>query len=256
MLLYPRLPQTIAREVARERAGMTVQALIEVSAVTHGAAIFAPTGGNRVDSSRLQKVQQEIRGAAIRSGYPTESTQASRGVFDAVSAEILWEQMDVSAAEASSQGMWSFVACVMLPDVVRWRFAGGDATTHERFLGGARGIRNAFGRVWWRAHVLRMPASEQHYRLLRELGEDELVQIMERPNLAGSTILARQIALAFLMRLQEMPANVTRSSLLRDAMKRLRRLFPVMAFDAMDEVMLAGLLDDVFAESLGYLSKD
>ena len=59
---------------------------------------------------------------------------------------LLHERMDISPAEASSQGVWAFVACVMLPDVVRWRFPGGEATTLERFLGGPHRSAHSTGR--------------------------------------------------------------------------------------------------------------
>lgn len=233
---------------------MTPGSLIEISDVASEASIYAPTGGNRVDREVLAGIQSGIRKLATESGYPEDSSQESRGNFDAASARFLREQMGVSAAEASSQGMWAFVACVMLPDVVRWRFPGSRETSVERFLGGTRGIRNTFGRVWWRAYILELADSSDPYRLLRELGEDELVQIMERPNLAGNIVLAQLTAQCFLEALPEFPAHVPRSELLRDAMKRIRRLFPVMAFDAMDRNMLEELLEGIFVESAKKLS--
>jgi hypothetical protein len=254
MLLYPRLPRKVAEELAEARAGLPVTELIVLSDITHPAAIYAPTGGSRVEADRLKRLRTDIRNAATEAGYPADSTQASRGEFDAASAELLHDHMDISPAEASSQGVWAFMACVLLPDVVRWRFPGREETTVERFLGGPRGIRNTFGRVWWRAHVLRLRWVAEPYRLLRDLGEDEIVQIMERPNIAGSTALARETALAFLATVEKRP-DVPRMMLLRDAMKRLRRLFPMMAFDAMDEVMLAGLLEEVFAEAVRYVGE-
>lgn len=233
---------------------MPLQKLVEISDVASEATIFAPTGGNRVDREVLIDLQSGVRELAAESGYPADSSQESRGNFDAASAQFLRDRMGISAAEASSQGMWAFVACVMLPDVVRWRFPGSKETTVERFLGGTRGIRNTFGRVWWRAHIMRLANNPDPYRLLRELGEDELVQIMERPNLAGNMMLAQLTAEIFLEALPELPFNVPRSELLRDAMKRIRRLFPVMAFDAMDSEMLKEQLETVFADSVERLS--
>jgi hypothetical protein len=158
--------------------------------------------------------------------------------------------MHITAAEAASQGIWMFIGCILLPDIVRWRFPGdAGGTSRERFLGGNRGLRNTFGRVWWRAHILKQPEVQQPYQLLYQLGEDELVQIMERPSLAGSPVLARQRCLSFLRALAD-ESGIMRSELLRDVMKRLPRLLPLMAFDALDGTVLASLVNGVFEESM------
>jgi hypothetical protein len=90
---------------------------------------------------------------------------------------------------------------------------------------------------------------QQPYQLLYQLGEDELVQIMERPSLAGSPVLARQVCLSFLRALAD-ESGIIRSELLRDVMKRLPRLLPLMAFDALDGTVLASLVNGVFEESM------
>jgi hypothetical protein len=158
------------------------------------------------------------------------------------------EMMDISPSEASNPGVWAFMACVMWPDIVRWRFPGNsDGTSRERFIGGRR---NTFGRVWWRAYILRQPASERPYELLDLLGEDELVQITERPSLAGNPLLAKMVCRTFLDATSE-PSDTPQSrALLRDAMKRLRRLLPMVSFDALDDQTLKSLIDEVFRASI------
>jgi hypothetical protein len=99
-----------------------------------------------------------------------------------------------------------------------------------------------------------MPDSPDPLRLIRELGEDELVQITERPNLAGSMMTARLTAQTFLEIIPDLPQEISRSDLLRDAMKRLRRMLPLMTFDALDEDMLQIQLEEVFRESLRHLA--
>ena len=64
---------------------------------------------------------------------------------------------------------------------MRWRFPGSnDVTSRERFVENNRGVRNTFGRVWWRAHNLYQEGLEDPYMLLDQLGEDELVQQLFR----------------------------------------------------------------------------
>jgi len=254
MRLYPRIPRSIARSLAADYAALDVEDLKTLSAVAHRAATFAPTGGQRAEETLLRDIQHELRIVAEVSGYPSGSEEVSRRRFDARSAQLLHEMMEVAPAEASHESVWAFFGCVLLPDVVRWRFGFQQGpTVEERFVGGFRGLRNTFGRVWWRACILRDPASARPYELLSVLGEDELVQITERPNLAGSPVLARQVCRSFLSTVQQYP-GVTRSELLRDAMKRLRRLLPLVSFEALDADILASTVDSVFAESNRVLS--
>jgi Family of unknown function (DUF6339) len=256
MLLYPRLPKTVAIHLARDYCSLPVQELYERSSTTHSAAIFAPTGGNRIEVPSLRNLQQQLRDIARQSGYPDALDEKRRREFDARSGQFLHEHMDVTPAEASNQGIWLFMGCVLLPDIVRWRFPGASngETSLERFLGGNRGVRNTFGRVWWRAHILKQNTAQQPYELLFLLGEDEMVQIMERPNLSGSSMLAIQVCKAFLAATTSRP-EIVRSELLRDVMKRLRRLLPLVAFDAIESKILIALVDDIFGEAVHSLER-
>jgi hypothetical protein len=80
------------------------------------------------------------------------------------------------------------------------------------------------------------------------LGEDELVQITERPSLAGSARLASQLADSFLEANLRYP-SLSRSILMRDSMKRIRRLAAFVDFDALEDDGLVDLVDDVFETS-------
>jgi hypothetical protein len=222
--------------------------------MSHPLAIFSTTGGNRASEPLLRTIQEQIRECATRSGYPHPLQDSSRRLFDAESGKILHRTMQITPAEASSQAVWSFLACIMLPDVVRWRFPGGDdGTAIERFLGGIRGLRNTFGRVWWRAYTLYQAGNENAYEFLDRLGEDELVQIMERPNLAGNLLLVRQVCRTFLDTTGQYK-EISRSELLRDAMKRLRRLLPIISFETIDQHALESFVQEIFQESASSLT--
>ncbi len=224
--------------------------------MVHPAAIYAPTGGNRVNEAHLWNVYNSLRECAHRFGYPSPlDSQRLRG-FDADSGKILYQVLSIAPAEASHQGTWSFMACILWPDIVRWRFPGSaNITSKERFLGGNRGLRNTFGRVWWRAYLLKQPEIDHPYELLDFLGEDELVQITERPSIAGSPALAKQICKTFLETVAySSSTGITRSRLLRDAMKRIRRLLPLISFDALDSIVLREMINDIFRASLISLS--
>ena len=224
MLLYPRLPITVASDIADASLSKTIEFLRIDSGVAHSVATYAPTGGNRVNESHLLNVNNTLRECAQRFGYPQPLDSYRIRGFDAASGKVLHEVLGISPSEASHQGTWTFMACIMWPDIVRWRFPGAsNITSKDRFLGGNRGLRNTFGRVWWRAYLLKQPENDHPYELLDLLGEDELVQITERPNIAGSPVLAKQICKTFLEVIaRSSSTGITRSNLLREAMKRFR----------------------------------
>src|SRR5690349_19303979 len=99
---------------------MPIENLQEESSNKHSAAIYAPTGGNRVKESHLSKIQGEIRTLAQSLGFPDRFNDQARRTFDAESGRILHERMDISPADASNPGVWMFMSCVLLPDIVRW----------------------------------------------------------------------------------------------------------------------------------------
>jgi hypothetical protein len=254
MWLYPRLPQAAGEALARERATMSIDDLVAVASCEHPDAIYGPTGGGRVPETRLQAIREAVTRLAQQCGFPGTGSEKLRRSFDAECAVVLRTMMGIVPAEASHVGVWTFVATVMFPHFVRWRFANESpsGTTIERFTGGVRGTRNTFGRLWWRAHLLRIERDEDPYTLLRALGEDELVQVTERPNLSGNARVNVAICSGFLDVLKK--GGPPRSEILRDAMKRLRRLNSFVSFSAMDDGALEKMVDSAMRESVRALA--
>ncbi len=252
MYLYPRLPLSIASSLAAAYSKQSLEQLRDSSAVSpiHSAARYAPTGGNRVGKDHLLELQAKIRTCADKFGYPNSLNVADRQGFDATVSIVLHQQMQISPSEASNLTMWAHMTCVLLPDTVRWRFPGEEGVTPEdRFIGSARGLRrNTFGRLWWRAYLLHESEADNPYSLLTQLNEDELVQITERPSLAGSLGLVRQIYYSFFDVTAQYP-HLPRRDLLRDAVKRVRRLSPIMLFDVLDSAPLRSVIDDIFEKA-------
>jgi hypothetical protein len=208
--------------------------------------VYAPTGGNRAHEEHLRQLQKNLRELADSHGFPKRANTKAKQGFDSDSGALLHESMNVCSADASHAGVWGFLCCVLAPGIVRWRFPGDKGKTSEdRFLGG---VRNCFGRVWWRAHVLRDGTATDPYHFLKELGEDELVQIMERPGLGKTPPVARQSCVSFLRAIRRLPKK--RMAIMRDAQKRLRRLLPMVAFETLDPEDLDQLVDRCFKQSL------
>jgi Family of unknown function (DUF6339) len=225
--------------------------------------IYTPTGGTRIAPTDLVPLANEIRNTARASGYPGVRGQpihelgrtltATRD-FDISVATLLHQKLAISAHEASRDGVWEFFTSVLLPDVVRWRFPGQGRTVEERFLGG---IRNVFGRLWWRAYLLHDTSSDDPYRLLKFLNEDEVVSITERPLLGFSQRIAQITVRAFMSTL-ETQAKINRMVLMREAQKYMIRFMTTMRLDAMDDSDLASFIGSVFRKTalLPQLARD
>ncbi len=103
-----------------------------------------------------------------------------------------------------------------------------------------------FRRSWWRVHVLgadldAVPEGQQ------PLGEDELVQIMERPTLAANPAVARAVRDGVFRRALRVAA--ARSEFSRDLTKRMLRLTPFISLDLLDEGELSTLVDTLIDQS-------
>jgi hypothetical protein len=166
--------------------------------------------------------------------------------FDQMLAVHLYEPMGIVPAEAAAGGIWSFLALVLLPDLAAWRF---PDRHRDRFIGADLMIgssnRHIFGRLWARVHILGAEASSG-------LGEDNVVNLLERPTFGGDPRLARAIGETHI---RTVAANriIQSQELMRDAMKRLRRLAILVSFGALGNDQLTGLLEEVFSESAAAL---
>lgn len=246
MFLYPQLGHAIASQLADERRSESIEKIASLARVDHTESIFTPTGGTRVDESQLTSIRDELLATARTLGYPDVVADQRRLTFDVQAAMVLHRRMNISPTEASRAGVWEFMTCVMLCDLVRWRWATPSAplepTSIDRFLAGRR---NTFQRLWWRAHFLYSPGRTNPYVLLSRLGEDEVVQIMERPYLAGNRKLSRAVAEELLATAQNYPA-IQRRILIREAQKRIRRLAAFVSFEAVDDTELLELVRGSF----------
>jgi hypothetical protein len=253
VFLFPQLPHHFALEIVGTIRSASVQALATASAVEHAACVYTPTGGVRAAPAALTKLRSDVLQLASAQGYPDSPDQQQAAGFDAAAAVVLAEQMLIAPAEAAKGGVWEFLSCVLLPDVVRWRFGGtgGAATPLERFVSGRR---NVFQRLWWRAFHLSpcTPEGPLLEELLRALGEDELVQLMERPSLAGIQGLPGAIA-AGLLAASRTYSHLTRRQLIREAQKRFLRLSSFVSFESIEGSEVHRHVQTVFEQVAGSL---
>ena len=252
MILFPQLPHHVSLQIAVDARSASVQSLAERSATEHPACEYTPTGGTRATRAALGRLRGDLLLLAIGAGYPNDPSQQQAATFDAEAAVVLAQQMPMVPAEAAKGGVWEFISCVLLPDLARWRFGRtAGATPLERFVSGRR---NVYQRLWWRAYHLapRTGGGPRLCQLLKALGEDELVQLMERPSLAGIEGLPGSIAEGLLAAAKQ-HSILTRRQLIREAQKRFLRLSSFLALESITpheiDQHVANIFDQV-ADSL------
>lgn len=232
--LYPQLPLPACIDHSDRVRKAAIPEAAEAASASHPSAVFTATGGRRAAEEDLRQLRRGLLAAAEANGFPDAATDAQRASFDVRAAAFLHEKMALAPAEAGRGGVWAFICIVLAPDLVRWRFPGtGSGTPPERLLPGRR---NTFQRLWWRAEILRSGTVDA-YRLLSKLGEDEAVQIMERPTLAGCRPLSTTVAQELLAAAERAP-HIPRRTLVREAQKRIMRLASFISFDTLEHDQL------------------
>lgn len=149
---------------------------------------YAASGGSRSEDLASQ-IGNAIRDIAKESGFPDNPSQVARSRFDHEAAIYLSSQPELGTGEALRDDVWSYLATVVVPEIVCWRYP--DRAPH-RFSGG---VRNTLQRLWARGRVLdRGVDHPDRWGLIRSLSEDAAVQIFERASIGGSRPLAMTIA--------------------------------------------------------------
>jgi hypothetical protein len=238
--LLPQIPQAVSTDLAERFSSVDVASLAKQAANRHELQTFSPTGGHQVSPGELDDLARAVRD--VRDTF--------RPAFaDSRLVRVVHPWMNVTRQEAALDGVWSFLGCVLLPDVVRWRF-GGDATPADRFLGAGRGLRNVLGRAWWRGELLRDPESppgRDPYWLVDELTEDELTGIVERPRAVATRAVAVALARALL---QTDCREIPRALVAREGFKLFLRLGYFVEYDALEADELRIACESLFRRSV------
>ncbi|MGV9403766.1 DUF6339 family protein [Streptomyces sp. NPDC003667] len=242
--LYPRLLTEQAQPLFDEYRHLPVGGLSHRVAVAHDSAVYVATGGDRISPTQLHELRAGVLDLAKQAGFPDESDRTCNAAFDLQLAALLHAEMGVVPAEAASRDVWAFLALVLLPDVAFWRY---PQPPKDRVLGTDL-TRHVFGRLWWRAQLVRSPDETEPYAALEILGEAAFDQIYaRRAALGGSPHLVRAILRVW----KDLDlTGLNERETLRDFLKRLLRLAPFVLFDGIEESALADELRAVARESI------
>ena len=248
MNLFPLLPQSgFINQLVVELMGFSVSELRTKRSFSHPSTTFSPLGGAPVSENELRGLAENLTAISERFGYPGECIDTRSN--DAQWAEYLHRNLNVTPHEAAKDEMWHFMTCILVPDLVKWRWeSDGAEGPSERWITVRRRGRNCFGRLWWRCEILTVHQSKSPYELIHELKEDEFVQIMERPLLAGNRSLSRSAAQA-LVEFGRRNAKVNRALIFREVQKRLLRAGAYMEFEAIREDNIRSLLSEFFSQA-------
>ncbi|MFF1765237.1 DUF6339 family protein [Streptomyces sp. NPDC058249] len=242
--LYPRLLAEQARPLFEEYRELAAADLVGRVSVAHDSAVYVATGGDRVSADQLHELRTGVVDLAKRAGFPDESDRARNADFDLQLAALLHAEMGMVPAEAASRDVWAFLALVLLPDVAFWRY---PQPPRDRVLGTDL-TRHVFGRLWWRAQLVRSSDAPEPYSALRILGEAAFDQIYaRRAALGGSPHMVRAILRVW----KDLDlVGLNERETLRDFLKRLLRLAPFVLFDGVEEQALDDELRAVAKESV------
>ena len=241
MFVYPRLEGHAAGELLRTYADMDVEEIAGRATTSHPQVSWYETATNRVNEAQLQELRHAVVHIAKEHGYPVP-TPRRYARFDQQAGPELLQRMRILPADAAHPGVWAFLSLVLLPDVAAWRWH--PDRHRDRFTG--RQHRDTFRRLWARAYAVGEHAA-------RQLLEDEFTGIMERTSVAGDPRVARAVAETHLAAVNQNPL-IPRTHLLRQAMRRIRRLLVIVQFQALNDHQLTRLLQEVYAETLEALT--
>jgi hypothetical protein len=252
LFVWPRLSGRAERDLYIEVAPCPVLELRERRDIGHPDAAPVAVGGVKVPDATINETQTRLRALADDLEFPKPLTRARVAAFDQPATRLVHEAMRIVPADAANSGVWSFLSLVVAPDVALWRWPYAPPedddrvfrTSHFRRISGHP--RNVFRRLWWRGEVVGVDLIDAESG--RGLGEDELVNIMERVALASDRRLARALGSAVVC----LPIDlaVARSEVMRDASKRLLRTMPVIAFGTLSNDEVAEIVSASVAEAI------
>ncbi|ATD67512.1 hypothetical protein CNR27_08750 [Luteimonas chenhongjianii] len=200
---------------------------------------YAASGGAR-SSGLADELGREIRRIATTCGFPENSSQTARAKLDQELAIYLGAHEGLATGEALRNDVWAYLATVVTPDVVGWRFVKGDSS---RFEGG---VRNAFQRLWMRGATLdRGEDSSDRWGLVRALSEDASVAIFERSSISGNASVALAIAEGW-VGFAERIGRASMEPVMRRAVKLLRLRNEVRDLAGLSQADLKSVVSDCF----------
>lgn len=249
VILFPRLsPLAVDRILAEAGENGHPSPTTDATQPIHPLATFGASGGSRIARSLLIEIRNNLIEVASAKGFPDPNAgRIAKSEFDVEASKFLANTEELSSGEALRDDVWAYLTTALLPDVSHWRF--GNA--RDRYRGG---IRNTFQRLWLRGRCLdRGATNEDRWGLLRDLTEDALVQIFERPGLSADPELAQAVAEAWVRTSKKYRPGMM-EEIMRNTAIPILAMKEIRSITSLSETERRTLLDEIFqsvAQSLG-----
>lgn len=245
--LFPRLSRLGARRLVDELGDDHSPAAAKSFVSSHSSLSGYGASGGLRDPKSFDDLADSLRKVAEACGFPASSGTTVRARFDRDAAIVLGDSAILRSGEALRDDVWAYMATVLLPDVVRWRFGKANA---ERFQGG---VRNTFQRLWMRAWALDLGVGDiERWTLLRGLSEDAHVAIFERPSIGGNVILAKACAEEWIRMSKEI-GRAAMEDVMRKAIKILRLRHQIIDISVLPPAKVAEHVREAFRMAAGEL---
>ncbi|MCB5274759.1 hypothetical protein BJG92_02296 [Arthrobacter sp. SO5] len=244
LLCYPRTPlyeASLAWELLRTQSLSEIGASLDLKSIL---AQYYPLARQRAGSEELTILRSKILGIAEEFGFPSAVSSKVLVEFDRSVGPEIHAQMTIMPADASSIDVWNFINTAVVPDVVLWRYGRFNAQAKKWSISEDRLFdmtRTTIGRLWWRVHLLGP-------ELAGKLGEDEVVNLLEKPRIGGYPLLSRAMGAGLLAFASESNTG-RRMELFRDATKRLLRKMAVQSVFVMTPGQIDEFVTALFLES-------
>lgn len=232
MRVFPRLADVDGLErLAQMRETPTAQ-MTKLVAFEHPRAVPVPTGGRPITIDELEQLREDVMEGLAGFMVVPIVPRGQVSSFDMLLGQLLHSGMDVVAADAAHDEVWTFLSAVVFPDIVVARFP----DLHEDRVLGRR--RNTLRRAWEREDVL----GDLQRNAAQQLREDELVGLFERTSLARNRALIRALAKRVLSEHEE---KRSRSQFARDLYREAAYATGPVLLDVLSEseldTLVAGL---------------
>lgn len=240
---FPGLPLSSSMRLTKEYSNLAIPVLSEIASTSSEESFFYPTAISRSPESQLRQIRCSCVAIASDFGFPRSRPSRNFSKFDQLTSVSIFTEMRAIPADAARDEVWSFLSLILLPDVAHWRFPNKhQKPDYDRIIGRPR---NVFRRLWWRAYCLGPELSAQLY-------EDEAVAIMERPTFGGNPLIASAIASYHIAIVASVP-GLRRTDFLRQVMKRLSRLAPIVGFSDAPALIMQQQVYETFLKALHQL---
>lgn len=248
LLCWPRMSsyEAVVRwDVLRTESIQRIAQGVDVGSVQ---GEYYPLARRRAGTEDLIALRRAIVNVASKFGYPSLVRGKKLIEFDQELGVAVHQQMRIMPADAANSDVWTFVNTVIAPDVVLWRYGKFEDLNKKWVISEDRLFdltRTTIGRLWWRVHLL-------GGEIAGLLGEDEAVQLLEKPRIGGFVELSRCIGKRHL-HYAAAGGTTRRMELLRDVTKRLVRKMAVQSVYVMSPNHLDLFVDELFVESAAAL---